>query len=337
MKRRVALATTAMLAACAPAPTHDDVKTAEPGGDASLVGTFTLHIDPAAGSVEVLDTDSTTAGVSPIRNVQDGVAGSGPNGSVELVTANTGNGMAGCGVPDTFCGDVTVRTFYQETTLTDLEVQLIRITPATGHEATNSEVSLHGLDTTLGLWSYGTLDPVGGGTTELTETWQFGDDGQPFTVVGLVWANPAVCSSPAVAIPDNDAMGVADTITLTELGTIQDVNVELDVTHTWVGDLVVNLEHAGTDIDIVDRPGRVSSGFGCSGDNADVTLDDEGPSLVEDQCDNLPALSGNRRPNNALSAFDGMSMTGAWNLTVSDRAGADTGTFDQWCLQIRAN
>ena len=321
-------------AACAPTPS-DDVGHAEPEGRATRLGDFVMRIDPQAGTLEILD--STTAGVVPVRAVQDGTPMTGPNGSVELVSTNTGNGVAGCGTADTFCADVTLRTFYQETTLRDLEVQLIRITPVTGHAATNADVSAHRLANSLGRWSYGALAPAGGGTNDATVTWNFGDDGVPFTVVGTVWGTPLVCSAPGVAIPDDDAMGVMDTITLTEVGTLQDVDFSVQISHPWVGDLVVALEHLGTTVTAVDRPGRVSGGFGCGEDNTDVTLDDEATTAVEDQCDPNPALNGNQSPNNSLMAFDGESMTGAWTITVSDLVDTEVGTLDSWCLHLRAN
>ena len=50
------------------------------------------------------------------------------------------------------------------------------------------------------------------------------------------------CSSPGLAIPDADAAGVSDTITLADSGTITDLDVSIDTTHTWVGDLTFSLE-----------------------------------------------------------------------------------------------
>jgi hypothetical protein len=148
------------------------------------------------------------------------------------------------------------------------------------------------------------------------------------------------CISPGLAIPDNNPPGVNSDMSIANGGTITDLNVSLVVTHTWVGDLRFTLTHVdtGTSRVIDDRPGYTGSGFGCSGDDIDATIDDEGvDGNVETQCDNLPAthgdLVGGDPPSTTLLAgFDGESLTGTWRLNASDNAGGDTGTVDEWCL-----
>src|SRR5690606_7606235 len=44
----------------------------------------------------------------------------------------------------------------------------------------------------------------------------------------------------------------------------------------------------------------------------------------------VPTINGSFTPNNPLSIFDGESTMGLWELTVSDNAGADTGTINSW-------
>jgi subtilisin-like proprotein convertase family protein len=140
-------------------------------------------------------------------------------------------------------------------------------------------------------------------------------------------------SSPAVAIPDNNPLGVSDTLNMGASFSIQDVNISLDVTHTWVGDLIVTVEHLGTTVTIMDRPGVPASTFGCGEDNLDIVLDDEGSGgAIEAQCS--PGLSSppGYAPNNPLSAFDGLDSAGNWTITISDNAGADTGTLNSWTV-----
>ncbi|WP_339832618.1 proprotein convertase P-domain-containing protein, partial [uncultured Altibacter sp.] len=56
-----------------------------------------------------------------------------------------------------------------------------------------------------------------------------------------------VSDTPALAIPDNDPVGASTTLTVADDFTITDLNVDMDITHTWVGDLVITLESpAGT-------------------------------------------------------------------------------------------
>ncbi len=152
--------------------------------------------------------------------------------------------------------------------------------------------------------------------------------GQPATVTGTASA------SPGIAIPDSDPAGISTTLTVTDDVEITDLNVDLDISHTWVGDLIVTLQSpSGTSVVIMDRPGVPASTFGCSGNDILATLDDEASSPVEDECGaGVPAISGSFTPNNPLSAFDGENPMGDWTLTVSDNGGGDTGTINSWGL-----
>lgn len=45
----------------------------------------------------------------------------------------------------------------------------------------------------------------------------------------------------AVAIPDNNPTGVERTLEISETGTVREIEVSIDITHTFVGDLHVSL------------------------------------------------------------------------------------------------
>jgi len=60
-------------------------------------------------------------------------------------------------------------------------------------------------------------------------------------------------SSPGVAIPDHDAAGVTDTITIAESGTIANIRVGVDITHTYRGDLQVTLLAPGGEAIVLHR------------------------------------------------------------------------------------
>ncbi len=160
--------------------------------------------------------------------------------------------------------------------------------------------------------------------------------GGPGTTCATVICPPTdSCSSPALAVPDNDATGVTDTISVLHTGTISDLNIYVRCTHTWVGDLILTLEHldTGTTVIIYDRPGVPASVFGCGSNDLEIILDDEAADPIEDQCEpGPPAQFGSFSPSNPLSAFDGEDKSGTWLLTVSDNAGGDVGTLVEWCL-----
>ncbi len=119
------------------------------------------------------------------------------------------------------------------------------------------------------------------------------------------------CSGPALAIPDNDAAGVADTLYVTAPGVdVSGLAVQVDITHTYQGDLVVELvSPSGTVVTLHDRSGGGT-------DDIHGWYPDE------------LAPAGN------LDALLGEPADGAWILRVRDLASYDTGTLDSWCLRL---
>jgi len=145
-----------------------------------------------------------------------------------------------------------------------------------------------------------------------------------------------LCATVNQAIPDNNPQGLSSTVSVTDPANIEKLEVDLDIDHTWVGDLIVDLEHqtSGTILRLVNRPGVVAGdGFGCSGDDIKVVLDDDATPSIQDDCQDPTAYSEQRyRPANALSAYTGFNLAGDWILTVSDNVGGDTGQLQKWCL-----
>jgi subtilisin-like proprotein convertase family protein len=119
-------------------------------------------------------------------------------------------------------------------------------------------------------------------------------------------------------------------------GAVTDANVGIDMSHTWVGDLIFTVQAPdATAVTIIDRPGVPGSTFGCSGNNIFAVLDDAAAFPVENQCaGGIPTINGTYAPNNTLSALNGSPGNGTWTLTVSDNAGADTGTLNDWSLEL---
>lgn len=144
------------------------------------------------------------------------------------------------------------------------------------------------------------------------------------------------------AIPDNGgATGNAFTssIVITDSGSVQDLTVTLNgAAHTWVGDLIVSLSNGSTTIDLINRPGVPELGTVCYSWNllGDYTWADSGASSFEDVGNGVGSAfnlaSGVYSPENALAAFNGGSLAGTWTLSISDNAGADTGSIAGWTL-----
>ena len=146
------------------------------------------------------------------------------------------------------------------------------------------------------------------------------------------------CRSRTVAIPDNNSNGAADSLHLSNLGPIHDIDVRLDISHTWIGDLAVYLtnQHTGHTITLLDRPKFPDNSNGCSGDNVRAILDDEITLSAENQCDNgaTYSLGGIFRPNQAFSSLAGEPADGDWTLRVADLSKNDTGSLKGWCVRV---
>lgn len=116
---------------------------------------------------------------------------------------------------------------------------------------------------------------------------------------------------------------------------IVDVDVELDIVHSYVGDLSVDLIHPdGTLVRLLYRPGIGFVEPSCPGDDVRVTLDDEGE-IAFDACGTLiPALEGRARPWNPLALFDGHVRNGTWRLRVTDNEPGERGVLRGWTLHL---
>jgi hypothetical protein len=142
-----------------------------------------------------------------------------------------------------------------------------------------------------------------------------------------------VCHTPSLAIPDYPGDGVFDQITIAQDVPITKVRIQVHITHSWVGDLEVDLVHSYDDVlqaaILLYPPGD------CGGSNVDCVLDDAAEAYADDQCtDGTPAISGTLRPTEPLATFEGQSSSGTWQLYVYDLLEEDVGTFDSWCIEI---
>jgi len=140
-----------------------------------------------------------------------------------------------------------------------------------------------------------------------------------------------ICSSPHLAIPDNNATGVSDTLTFTDATVLTGVRLKIGATHTYVGDLKFTLTRGAQSVLAINSSN-------CSSDDIDVVLDDASTTPVQSQCNaSSPAISGTDKPNSPLDApFAGQTFGGSWTLKAVDTAGQDTGTLDRWCLEPKA-
>ncbi|MFQ5595075.1 MAG: LamG-like jellyroll fold domain-containing protein, partial [Anaerolineae bacterium] len=131
-------------------------------------------------------------------------------------------------------------------------------------------------------------------------------------------------SDTPVAINDNQT--ATSRITVPDDFTVDDVNLTLNINHTWDGDLLGYLiTPDGTQVVLFNRIG------GSGDDFTNTTLDDEANEIIPGY--GAP-YSGNYRPQSPLSAVDGQSSLGTWQFKVSDNAWGDQGTIQDWQLEL---
>lgn len=129
-----------------------------------------------------------------------------------------------------------------------------------------------------------------------------------------------------IAIPDNNPTGIVSVITVDSPLNVLDVNVLLNITHTYDGDLDIHL--IGPDNTIVE----LSTDNGASGNNfIDTLFDDEAATSITS---GSAPFTGSFRPEQPLSDFDLLPAAGDWQLKIVDDAGQDVGTLDSWQLQL---
>lgn len=171
----------------------------------------------------------------------------------------------------------------------------------------------------------------------------FANDPKPYRVTGQF------------SLPDLGSISIP--IDVPDSGIIKDIDIGFIMSHTWQGDLIFELEHAGTRVPILYRPGdSFGNGLGFSADNfgsggTEFLLDDEAANFYDSAPPNgwgnvpdpgianvsgawAPYGSGASGLTRTLGSFDGHDKNGRWLLHISDNAGGDVGTLTQVTLYI---
>ncbi len=108
---------------------------------------------------------------------------------------------------------------------------------------------------------------------------------------------------------------------------VDDLNVVMNINHTWVGDLSLRLiSPDGTTVNLIQRRGG-------SGDKLQLVIDDQANASVS-AIAAASTIVGTYRGEQALSAFRGRTAKGQWTLQVIDHARGDVGVLQNAQLQI---
>ena len=144
---------------------------------------------------------------------------------------------------------------------------------------------------------------------------------------GTLDAGTTTVPSTNVPAPILDNATITNNLTVSGVtGLVTDVNVNINISHTYDSDLTVDLiSPAGQRV-------RLFSNNGGSGENfVNTVLDDEAPTAIGA---GAAPFTGSFRPIGLLSTFDGSSANGTWHLDVADTVALDSGTLNSWSIQF---
>lgn len=109
-------------------------------------------------------------------------------------------------------------------------------------------------------------------------------------------------------IPDDNSAGVGSSLHFSEKGIVQAIEMTADITHTYIGDLRIELvAPSGKRVLLHNQSGGRQNNF---------------------------SLKMNSSETELLKQLEGESINGNWILRVADLAGVDTGTLDHWSLSM---
>ncbi len=155
-------------------------------------------------------------------------------------------------------------------------------------------------------------------------------DGSPCDDFGTYFEVPTGRWYQAADVP-RDITGLHTTVSrlqIEESFTLADVDVLLDITHTYVGDLDIYLVAPnGTRIEL-------ATDVGGTGDDFSGTIfDQQAPTSI---VDTAAPFTGRFRPEGSLDVLAGIDAQGPWVLEITDDSPWDVGTLNRWALALHA-
>ena len=144
-------------------------------------------------------------------------------------------------------------------------------------------------------------------------------------VCGATFSNTTSYAIPDAVTNGSISSAAQSAINVSETGTFTDILVNVNVSHTYVGDLLVRL--FAPDLTTYVNLKYVDN---CNADNFNATFQDGAGAMT---CTNN--ATGTFAPYESLmDGFGGMDRSGTWYLVVGDAYVGDTGTLNSWSLEF---
>lgn len=250
---------------------------------------FTQDVDPNGLAV---NDDETPAGKN--LSTLGLLVISDANGEIRIEVTNgagAASGIAGVAIADTELGSLSGQKWN------DLD--------GDGQAPEDGEVGLPGFVIYLDTNNNGILDMV----SEDDETY--------------------IIHAPEVPQALDDYAFVKNELIIEQTGIIRDINVTIDITHSFNGDVNVWLiAPDGTQVALVKDIGGNSDNF------TNTVFDDSAATSITSATPAMAPFTGSWRPMEPLSVFNGMEASGKWTLQIQDDSPGDTGVLNAWSVEV---
>jgi serine protease len=207
------------------------------------------------------------------------------------------------------------------------KINIAAVKPVTGTGNTQFAV-IFASQTTGGTYTLAVgpdIRDLAGNLMDQNQNGKNGEAADKFTTTTAL-SSSQTFKSANVGLPILDFVKLTSTLTITEDVSISDLNVEVNASHTYDGDVRMTLVAPdGTQVILFNHRGG-------SGNDFDNTIfDDQGANSIYK---GTAPFAGSYKPEYVLSTFNGKSAKGTWKLVVEDTALFDSGKLNAWSLTI---
>ena len=160
----------------------------------------------------------------------------------------------------------------------------------------------------------------------------------------------------SVPIPDNNAAGATHTMTVSTVpagAVITGIDVTLNMTHTWVGDMIFNLKAPNSSILALDKYITGTGGAGVTTGFTNTVISSAGTTALSGSA-NIVAYTGTYKADAINTPVAGPTIqnptgyisnaanfaalystpNGAWTLAMADGGAGDVGTLTSWSIKF---
>lgn len=154
-----------------------------------------------------------------------------------------------------------------------------------------------------------------------------------YTISEICMIYASTDSNLPLTITDNtNSINETSSLDIADSGTITDVNVTVNITHDWPGDITMTLESPNNTVANI-----LTSFTPCQGEDINIitTLDDD---AIEDfNCNTIGSGVIMKPPTSSLNSWINEDLAGQWVLGLGDYGLGDEGTLNSWSVEICYN